>query len=171
MIRSNMTERWLLVLCGLLFACGSGPPEGILPPPSIEELGLTEKERESYSPITFDNFFSALEIAGDDSEAVEVLIKRVRRKTVGWSGVVQGSRVVKKGFEISEFSLSVAPPSQAGSIFPKTVPVLITAPNDDPVTELEKGTPIVFVGRLEFDGFSREPWVMDSRLITIAARE
>lgn len=166
-----MTQRISLVLCWLLIACGSGPPAGILPPPSIEELSLDEKERESYTPITFDKFFSALEIAGDDSEAVEAVIKRVKRKTVGWSGVVQGSRVVKKGFEISEFSLSVAPPSQAGAMFPDTVPVLITAPNDDPVAEIEKGTPIVFVGRLEFDGFSRDPWVMDSRLITIAGRK
>lgn len=149
-------------------ACGLGPAAEISPPPSLEDLGLTEKERAAFSPVTFDKLFAALEIADDDSEAVEAVIKRINRKMVGWSGVVQSTRIVKKGLEISEFSLSVAPPSQLNSMFPKTYPVLIRAANDDPVSNLERGTAIVFVGRLEFDGFSREPWVMDSRLIEIA---
>ena len=153
-----------------ILACGSGPGTEILPSPSLEDLELTEKERAAFSPITFDKLFGALEIAADDGEAVEMVIKRVNRKMVGWSGVVQSTRVVKKGLEISEFSLSVAPPSQLDSFFPKTYPVLITVPNGAPASKLEKGTPIIFVGRLEFDGFSREPWIMDSRLIEIAAR-
>ncbi|MGE4607790.1 MAG: hypothetical protein AAEJ52_13695 [Myxococcota bacterium] len=157
-------------LSWFLFACGLGPVGEIFPPPAVEELGLTEKERAAYSPITFDKFVGALEIAADDSEAVEMVIKKVKRKTIGWSGVVQSTRIVKKGLEISEFSLNVAPPSQAGAVFPKTYPVLIRAPNGDPTSKLEKGTPIVFVGRLEFDGLSRKPGVMDSRLIEIAAK-
>ena len=158
----------MVLLSGLLSACGAGPNAEILPVPSVDDLGLTEQERAAFAPITFDKFFGALEIAADDSEAVEMVIKRVKRKTIGWSGVVQSTRIVKHGAEISEYSLNVAPPSQASAIFPKTIPVLISAPNGDPVTSLAKGTPVVFVGRLEFDGLSRKPWVMDSRLIEIA---
>lgn len=160
----------LILLSWLLLACGSGSTE-IFPPPAVEELGLSEEERAAFSPIPFDTFFGALEVAADDSEAVEMVIKRVKRKTVGWSGVVQSTRIVKHGADISEFSLNVAPPSQAGALFPKTFPVLIRAPNGDPVSKLARGTPVVFVGRLEFDGLSRKPWVMDARLIEIAAKD
>lgn len=171
-------EEWgsssLALLCVGLFAliliaCGSGGGSEVFPPPELEDLGLTEKERAKYSPITFDELFGALEIAADDSEAVEMVIKRVHRKVIGWSGVVQSTRLVKHGAEISEYSLNVAPPSQLGELFPKVYPVLVRAPNDDPVSKFAKGTSIVFVGRLEFDGRSREPWVMDSRLIDIAS--
>jgi hypothetical protein len=154
-----------------LFACGSDRATEIFPPPSVEALGLTEEEGAAYSPITFDKFFDALEIAADDSEAVEMVIQRVERKTIGWSGVVQSTRIVKHGAEISEFSLNVAPPSQADAVFPNTYPVLISAPNDDPTSKLAKGTAVVFVGRLEFDGLSRKPWVLDARLIEIASED
>jgi len=154
----------------LVVACGSGSVEA-LPPPTVDDLGLSEQQRAEYSPITFDKLFDALEIAGDDGEAVEMVIKRVNHKTIGWSGVVQSTRIVKPGLEVSEFSLNVAPPAQLGSLFPKTFPVLVQAPNEDPISKIEKGTPVVFVGRLEFDGLSRKPWVMDARLIEIAATD
>lgn len=173
---SGLVAKWsapisgLTLLSWLFLACGLGPAAEIFPPPSVDELGLTEEERARFSPITFDELIAALAIAADDSEAVEMVIERVKRKTIGWSGVVQSTRIVKHGAEISEYSLNVAPPSQAGAYFPKTVPVLITAPNGDPVSKLAKGTAVVFVGRLEFDGLSRKPWVMDSRLVEIADR-
>jgi hypothetical protein len=154
-------------MCGLLMwtACGGDSDAPLPPPPSADELGLSEAEKANYAPISFDKLFAALSIAEDDSDALESVIKRVNRKIVGWSGVVQSTRIVKKGLEVSEFSLNVAPPSQAGAFVPKTLPVLVRAPNDDPVASTEKGTPVVFVGRLEFDGFSRDPWVLDARLV------
>ena len=103
----------LIVLSLSFVACGLGTTTEILPLPSIEALGLSDEEREAYSPMTFDKLFEALEIAADDTEAVEMVIKRVKRKTVGWSGVVQSTRIVKHGAEISEYSLNVAPPNQA----------------------------------------------------------
>jgi len=156
-----------ILLSWALAACGSEPAAKVFPPPSVEELGLTEQEGAAFSPMTFDQFFGAFEMAADDDEAVEMVIKRVGRKTIGWSGVVQSTRIVKHGAEISEFSLNVAPPSQAGGFFPETYPVLIRAPNGDPVSKLAKGTAVVFVGRLEFDGRSRKPWVLDARLIDV----
>jgi len=163
--RGELAAHGLATGLALLIGCGSGSIGEIRPHPLVDELGLNEAERAAYSPMEFDKFSEAIEIASDDADAVEMVIKRVNHKTIGWSGVVQSTRIVKHGAEISEFSLSVSPPSQAGVLFPKTFPVLIEAPNGDPVTQLPKGTPVVFVGRLEFDGLSREAWVMDARLL------
>lgn len=140
---------------------GADPP----PQPSLESLGLSSSERESYAAIGFDSLIDALEIAGDDAQATEEVIERVNRKTVGWSGTLQGVRLVKKGLERSEFALAVAPPSRADRFFPTTVEVLVETPNDAPLDTFTKGDPVVFVGRLEFDGRTREPWVVGARLL------
>ena len=55
------------------------------------------------SPIEFDKLVTALEVAGDDSDAVETVIFRVNHKTVAWSGIVKRHRLVKNGPEKSEF--------------------------------------------------------------------
>jgi len=168
--RSVGVSRGTSIVLASLLLLSCGRTTEVFPPPTVEDLGLSEQERAAYSPMGFDKFSEALEIAADDKEAVEMVIKRVQHKTIGWSGVVESTRIVKPGDETSEYSLNVSPPREAGAFFPKTYPVLITAPNGDPVSKIEKGTPVVFVGRLEFDGFSREPWVMDARVIEVAAQ-
>lgn len=153
------------VACAIALGCGREPTAPIPPQPRLDELGLSDADRAHYAPISFDKLFDAIAVAGDDADALESVIARVNHKIVGWSGVVESTRVVKPGREVSEFSLNVAPPAQAGAFRPKTLPVLVNAPNGDPVASLAKGTPVVFVGRLEFDGFSRDPWVLDAHLL------
>lgn len=156
-----------LLLIGLGLAWTACSPNRVEVPsqPSLESLGLSAAERERYAPVDFDPLLDALEVAGDDGLAVETIIERVNRKTVGWSGVVQSNRVVKKGREKSEFSLAVASPKRAAGFFPKTIPVLFEARNSAPVASLSKGDVVVFVGRLEFDGLTREPWVIGARRV------
>jgi hypothetical protein len=151
---------WLVLA---LSACGAGDPVVVPEAPSQEQLGLTSEETERYAAIGFDKLVEALEVAGDDDDAVEIVIERVNGKVVGWAGIVQSRRLVRNGPTNSEFSLSVAPAGQVGKAFPKALPVLFEVPNEDPVAAMEAGDPIVFVGRLEFDGRTREPWVLDSR--------
>jgi hypothetical protein len=148
--------------------CGSGSSVAVPEIPPRDALGLSAEESKSFSPIEFDKLVTALEVAGDDANAVETVILRVNRKTVAWAGIVKRHRLVKNGPEKSEFSLSVAPPGQAGKMVPTTLPVLFEVANDDPIATIESGEPLVFVGRLEFDGLTREPWVLDSRRIEVS---
>ena len=165
MTGSRMMRIGVAIVTLFGIGCGGEPEVAIPPQPGVDALGLSEAERERYAPITFDKLVAALEIAEEDRDALETVISRVNGKWVGWSGVVKSTRIVKPGREISEYSLNVASPSQANAFVPKTVPILFTAPTGDPISQVEEGTPIVFVGRLEFDGFSRDPWVLDARLV------
>ena len=155
---------WIAIATALL-ACGEGDPVAVPEAPSREQLGLTSEENERYAAIGFDKLVEALEVAGDDDDAVEIVIERVNGKVIGWAGIVQSRRLVRNGPQRSEFSLSVAPAGQVDRAFPKTIPVLFEVPNDDPVAAMNAGDPIVFVGRLEFDGRTRDPWVLGSRRI------
>lgn len=151
----------------LSLGCGSDSSK-VPPPPAKEALGLTPDEAGRYASISFDKLVEALEVAGDDEEAVEAVIERVDRKTVGWSGTVRGVRLIKKGLERNEYSVAVSPPAHAGKFMPTTVPVVFAAAPDDPVASLAEGDPVVFVGQLEFDGMTRKPWVMEARLVPLA---
>ena len=96
-----------LALALALAACGSGSSVVVPEIPPKEALGLSAEESESFSPIEFDKLVTALEVAGDDTDAVETVIFRVNHKTVAWSGIVKRHRLVKNGPEKSEFSLSI----------------------------------------------------------------
>ncbi|MGE4606488.1 MAG: hypothetical protein AAEJ52_07080, partial [Myxococcota bacterium] len=52
-VRLRVRISRVALLSWFIFACGSGPVGEIFPPPAVDELGLTEKERAAYSPITF----------------------------------------------------------------------------------------------------------------------
>jgi len=147
-----------------LSACGS-EPVSVEPPPPLESLSLTPEQRERFISASFDQVIGALEVAEANSpDTIEDVRHAFDRSVVAWAGVVQGSRLMGHVDGRREIALQVSPPSNAGAFFPTTVQVVFDVPDGHPITEVGKGAVVSFVGSLEFDGSTREPWVLRARL-------
>ena len=134
--------------------------------PAVESLGLTPEQLEDYTELTLGELVARMEAFAEDPEANagnrETYIRVYNGRWVGWTGLFVRNRIVKPGLDKSEIAVHVSAPSAAG-LFPTTVPVLFVVGDDHPVHELGGGDVVRFAGRLEFDGGTRRPWVLDAR--------
>jgi hypothetical protein len=150
----------LVAPVALLAGCGAGDAANV-PAPTRDELGLDAKQAADYDPVTLDELVTALDgfDDADDSSSREDWIHRHDHRWVGWVGVVVRTRAVSH----AETAVTVSPPG--GGLLPTTVDVVFPTSEGDPVQDLGRGDVIRFAGRLEFDGQTRKPWVLDAHLL------
>ncbi len=158
----------LLLALGCLAGCG-GRDAANVPVPTQQELGLDAKQSANYDPVTIDEVIQTLDrfdeagAPGDVEQAREDFIHQHDRHWIGWVGVVARTRIVSH----DEISVLVSAPTGSSGLIPTTINVLFEAPEDHPAHQLGRGDVVRFGGRLEFDGRSREPWVLDARLLPL----
>ncbi len=155
-----------LLALGCLAGCG-GTDAANVPVPTQQELGLDAEQSEDYDPVTLDEVirtldrFDEAEDPGDVEQAREDFIHQHDRHWIGWVGVVARTRIVSH----DEVAVLVSAPGGSSGLIPTTINVLFEVPEDHPAHQLGRGDVVRFGGRLEFDGRSREPWVLEARLL------
>ena len=154
-----------LLALGCLAGCGGGDAANV-PLPTQQELGLDAKQSADYDPVTLDEVirtldrFDEAEDPGDVEQAREDFIGQHDRHWIGWVGVVTRTRIVSR----DEIAVLVSAPGGSSGLIPTAINVLFEVPEDHPAHQLGRGDVVRFGGRLEFDGRSRQPWVLDARL-------